>query len=155
MERDWRRDDSRLFGLTQGTSLWLCDAAWDVCKLDTSCEDDTRNTFWTCSWDEHQGRVLLLQTPHPASCMTKFYKFSPPHACFPVLSSPTLAVCVAKWMDRILKDAYIKVTKRRVRIADSAVIKWIIHAGKIDVFAAEAFNKLVTLRGSEIETKPG
>lgn len=66
--------------------------------------------------------------------------------------SSTGRVCVAKRKERILKDAYIKVTKRLVRKADSGVIKWIIHVRKIDGFATESFNKLVTLRGSEMQT---
>lgn len=59
----------------------------------------------------------------------------------------------AKRLDGILKDAYIKVTKRLVREADSGIIKWIIHARKIDAFAVDAFNKLGTLRGNETQTK--
>lgn len=104
-------------------------------------------------WAEHEGRVLLLQMPRPVLGVTNFYERFPPRVCFQVPPSPSLAACVAERMDGILNDAYIKVTKRLKRKADSGVIKWIIHARKIDGFAAEAFNKPVTLRGNELQTK--
>lgn len=157
IERGRRRDDSWLAGLAQRgahcdkRSLWRSMGCLQARhQLRGWHSEHLLDMFM---WAKHQGRVLLLQMPRPAFCMTKFYELSPPHGCFLVLSSPALAACAAKRMDGILKDAYIKVTKRLVRMADSGVIKWIIHARKIDGLAAEAFHKLVTLRGSEIQTK--
>ncbi len=156
-EKDRRRNDSWLAGLTQRGARCDKRSLW----RSMGCLQ-ARHQLWgwhskhlldMFMWAMHQGRVLLLQMPRPAFCTAKFYELSPPHACFLVLPSPTLAASAAKRMDGILKGAYIKVTKRLVRTADSGVIKWIIHARKIDGFAAEAFNKLVTLRGSKIQTK--
>lgn len=104
---------------------------------------------------KHQERMLHPADASPSSLHGRNLTSCLHHilARFLVRPSLILAVCVAKWTLGSLKDVYIKVAKCLVRVADSGIIKWIIHARKIDGFAAEACNKLLTFRGSEIQTK--
>lgn len=153
----WKRtegDDSWLTGLTQRrarcakTSLWrsMGCLAVSFLQLLCGCEKDTKHSLDTFMW---RGRASSLQMP--GFTWEKFLWFSSLHAC-PV---PQLADCAAKWRTGTFKNAYIKVAEHLVRMADSGIIKWIIHARKIDGFAAEAFNELVTLRKSETDKVEG
>lgn len=148
-KRNRGRDDSRLVKHREGRAEIKdpCDAACDVCEPDTSCVKDTLNMPDMFTWAEQQRRAAFC-----IKIKNKIYALSPRCLLSCYAESNAGSLC-AKRLDGILKDAYIKVTKRLVREADSGIIKWIIHARKIDAFAVDAFNKLGTLRGNETQTK--
>lgn len=53
----------------------------------------------------------------------KSYEPSPPHCLLSCYAESNAGSLSAECLDGILKDAYIKVTKRLVREADSGIIK--------------------------------